>query len=128
MPKATQLILSLKSKRGVLASVAHALAEAGVNITALHAGEASGRGKIGILVNNATKAKRALRAAKYKAREEPAFIVRVRNKPGRLARVAERLAQARINIKSAYATTSGRGGATVVFTVSNPAKARRILR
>ncbi|HEV8643829.1 MAG TPA: ACT domain-containing protein [Methylomirabilota bacterium] len=127
MPKTTQLSLSLRSKPGVLANVARALADAGVNITGLCAGEAAGRGRIGILVNNAGKAKRALRAAKYRASEEPAFVVRLRNKPGRLARVAEKLARARINIRSAYATTTGRGGATIVFTVSNPAKARRLL-
>jgi hypothetical protein len=41
--------------------------------------------------------------------------------------VADKLARGGVNIKSAYATTAGRGGATVIITVSNPAKARRII-
>jgi len=41
--------------------------------------------------------------------------------------VADKLARGGVNIKSAYATTTGRGGATVIITVSNPAKARRII-
>src|SRR5207244_1590324 len=39
MPKTTQLTLTLQSKPGVLAKVARALADAGVNITALSAGD-----------------------------------------------------------------------------------------
>ena len=127
MPRVTQLTVSLKSRPGVLAQLARTLADAGVNIASLSADAASGRGKIRVVVSDAGKAKRALRRAKYRASEEPAFVVRLRNKPGALARVAEKLAKARINIKSAYATTAGRAGATVVFTVGSAKKARKIL-
>ena len=128
MPRATQLTVSLKSKPGVLAQLAKTLADAGVNITTLSADAVSGRGKVRVIVNDAVKAKRALRRARYRASEEPAFVVRLRNKPGALARVANKLAKAKVNIKSAYATTAGRGGATVVFTVGSAKKARKILR
>jgi hypothetical protein len=128
MPKTTQLVLTLQSRPGVLAAVARALADAGVNINGLCAGDAAGRGKLRLLVNNPVKARRALRAAGYRPAEEPAFVVRMRNRPGTLARVTERVAQARINITSAYATTAGSGSAAVVMTVSSPPKARRLLR
>lgn len=89
----------------------------------------SGCGKIRLLVNDAVRARRALRKAKYRATEEPAFALRLRNKPGALARVATtRLAKERINVRSIYATTAGRGSAVVVLTVGgNPSKARRVL-
>jgi hypothetical protein len=128
MPRTTQLTVSLKSRPGVLAQLARTLADAGVNIVTLSAEAVSGRGKIRVIVNDPGKAKRALRRAKYRFSEEPAFVVRLRNKPGALARVAEKVAKGRVNIKSAYATTAGRGSATVVFTVGSVAKARRILR
>ena len=127
MPRATQLTVSLKSKPGVLAQLAKTLADARVNIVSLSADAVSGRGKVRVIVNDAVTAKRALRRAKYRFSEEPAFVVRLRNKPGSLARVAGRLAKARVNIKSAYATTAGRGAA-VVFTVGSVTKARKILR
>jgi hypothetical protein len=127
MPRTTQLVLTLRSRPGVLADIARALADAGVNITALCAGDAAGRGKVRILVNNAGKARRALRAAGYRPVEEPAFVVRMRNRPGALSRIADRVAKARINIRSAYATTAG-GSASVVLTLGSPAKARRVLR
>ncbi len=128
MPRTTQLTLSLVSRPGTLATLTRTLADAGVNITALSAAEVSGRGKIRLLVNDAVRAKRALRKAKYRATEEPAFALRLRNKPGALARVAARLAKERINVRSIYATTAGRGAAVVVLTVGgNPSKARRVL-
>lgn len=127
MPKTTQFVLTLRSQPGVLARVARTLATAGVNITALCAGDAAGRGKIRILTKDAVKARRALRAAGYRPTEEPAFVVRLANKPGTLARTAEKVAKARINIRSAYATTAGRS-AVLVITVGSPARARRILR
>ena len=127
MPKTTQLVLSLRSKPGVLADISKALAAARVNILSLSAAEAAGRGKIRMIVNNPTAAKRTLRKARIRFAEEPAFSKRLANKPGALARVVSRLASARINIKTAYATTAGRGGATVIITVSNPSKARRLI-
>jgi len=128
MPRMTQLTLSLASRPGTLAALARTLAEARVNITALSAAEASGRGKIRLLVNDPVRARRALRKAKYRASEEPAFALRLRNKPGVLARLAARLAKERINVRSIYATTAGRGSAMVVLTVGgNASKARRVL-
>ena len=127
MPRATQLTVSLKSRPGVLAQLAKTLADARVNITSLSADAVSGRGKIRMIVHDAVTAKRALRRAKYRFSEEPAFVVRLRNKPGALARVSNRLAKEKVNIKSAYATTAGRGAA-VVFTVGSVKKARKVLR
>src|SRR5688572_21479562 len=128
MPRTSQLTLSLTSKPGTLAALSRTLADAGVNVIALSAAETSGRGKIRLLVNDPVRAKRALRKGKYRVSEEPAFVLRLRNKPGTLARVAGRLAKERINIRSIYATTVGRGAAAVVLTVGgNPSKARRVL-
>jgi hypothetical protein len=128
MPRTTQLTLRLESRPGTLATLARILADAGVNITALSAPETSGRGKIRLLVNDPVRAKRALRKANYRATEEPVFTLRLRNKPGALARVTARLAKERINVRSIYATTAGRGSAVAVLTVGgNARKARRAL-
>ena len=126
MPRTTQLTLRLQSRPGVLAALTKALADARVNITALSAGEGRGRGTIRLIVNDPARARRALRKGGYRVSEEPAFVVRLRNKPGALARVTGRLGRARINIKTAYATTAGRA-ATVVLVAGNAARARKVL-
>jgi hypothetical protein len=127
MARTTQIVLTLQSRPGVLAKLSRTLADAGVNILALSAAESAGRGKIRLLASNPVKARQALRRAGYRFVEEVAFAVRLRNKPGALARVVEKLARGRVNIRSTYATTAGPGGASVVITVSNAAKARRLI-
>jgi hypothetical protein len=127
MAKTTQLTLTLQSKPGVLAKIARTLANAGVNITAVCAAETAGRGKIRMLVSDPARAKDVLKAAKYRPGEEQALTLTLEDRPGALARVAEKLAQAKINVKCAYATTTGGGNATVVLVVANPEKARALL-
>lgn len=128
MPKTTQLTLTLESKPGVLAKISQALAGAGVNITAICAAETAGRGKIRMVVSDAARAKEALAAAKLRCGEEQALLLTLEDRPGSLARVTQKLAAAKINIKCAYATTGGMGGsATVVLSVSNVDKAAAVL-
>ena len=123
MPKVTQIVLTLQSKPGVLASLCKALAAAGVNIEALCAPEVPGRGKVRLVVDDAAKAEAALKAAKIRAGKEEAIAVALENRPGAMAEATQKLAGAKVNIKCAYATTTGPGQATVVLTVSNAAKA-----
>jgi hypothetical protein len=49
--------------------------------------------------------------------------VPLENRPGAVAEVAQKLAQAKVNIKCAYATTGGAAQAVVVLSVSNLPKA-----
>lgn len=128
MAKVTELTLSLESKPGVLAKICRALADAGVNVTALCAAESAGRGKIRLVVSDAGRAKDALKAAKLRCGEGAALALTLEDRPGALARVAEKLAQGKVNIKCAYATTAGMGGsATVILSVSNVEKAQALL-
>lgn len=123
MPKTTHLTLTLESKPGVLAKVARTLASAGVNITAVSTTDTAGKGKIRLLTSDPARAAEVLKGAKYRVAEEPAVIVRLDNRPGALASTCEKLAQAKINIKHAYATTTEGGQATVVLVVGNADKA-----
>ena len=126
MAKTTQITVTAESKPGVLAKVCEALANAGVNIVAVCAADAAGRGKIRLVVSDPARAKEALVAAKIRCGEEPALLLSMDDRPGALASVASRLAAAKINIKCAYATTGG-GKAQVVVVVANPDKAERAL-
>ncbi len=127
MPKTTQITVTAESKPGVLAKVADALAKAGVNIVALCAAESAGRGKIRLVVSDPARAKEALAAAKIRCGEEPALLLSMDDRPGAIAHVASKLAAAKINIKCAYASTTGGGRAQVVVAVANPDKAERAL-
>jgi hypothetical protein len=129
MAKITQLTVTAHSRPGVLAKVARTLADAGVNITALCASEAAGRGKLRMVVSDLGRARQALAAAKIRSGEEPALLLSVEDRPGTLATLATRLAAAKINIKCAYATTviPGGGPCHVVVAVANADKAEKAL-
>jgi hypothetical protein len=127
MAKTTQITVTAESKPGVLAKVSDALGKAGVNIVAVCAGEAAGRGKIRLVVSDPARAKEALAGAKIRCSEEPALLLSLDDHPGALAGVTSRLAAAKINIKCAYATTGAGGKAQVVLVVPNLDKAERAL-
>lgn len=128
MPKATQLTVPLANKPGSLAKLCSSLGGAGVNITAVLAPESGPRGKVRVLVDNPDKAKEALKAAKIRFSDEEVIAIELDNRPGAVGEVAEKLAQSKINIKYAYATTSaGSAKATAIFAVPNVDKALGVL-
>ncbi len=124
MPVVTQLAVTVENKPGDLARICSVLGDAGVNISAVYAPEAKGRGRVRLLVDNATRAKNALKQAKLRFTEEEVLALSVDNKPGAFAAVADKLARAKINVKYAYATTAeGYARALVVVAVPNVSKA-----
>lgn len=128
MPKVTQLVIALQNKPGALAQVCSTLGKAGVNIVGLLAPEVKGRGKVRLLVDDLNKAKDALNAVKIRSSEEHVLAVNVDNKPAAFVEIAEKLAQSKINIKYAYATTSADyTKATVILAVPDVDKALTIL-
>src|SRR5882672_8413862 len=66
-----------ESERMLTLGIGRALADAKVNILSLSAAEAAGRGKIRMVVNKPTLAKRALRKARVRFIEEVAFAKRL---------------------------------------------------
>jgi hypothetical protein len=126
---ATEFIVKLKDRPGSLAAAAKALADGGVNLWGTAASTSAGKGTIGFVVKDkdATKARRALKKAGLRATERKAIEVRMADKPGALARVAERLSKARVNIASEYVLAPGRGTVTVAFGVKDARKAEKAL-
>jgi hypothetical protein len=128
MQRVTQIAVTLQNKPGALAHLCSILRDAGVNISAGDAAAIAGRGKVRLLVDNQEKAKDALKAAKIRFSEEEAIAVELDNRPGALGEVAGKLAQGKINIKYAYATsTEGSAKTTVILAVPDVAKALGVL-
>jgi hypothetical protein len=128
MPKVTQIVVTLQNKPGTAAQLCSTLRDVGVNISALDAAAIAGRGKVRLLVDNPDKAKDALKAAKIRFSEEEAIAIELDNRPGALGDIAQKLAQAKINIKYAYATSAeGSAKTTVILAVPDVAKALGVL-
>ena len=128
MPKVTQLAVSLQNKPGALAQICSTLGKAGVNVSAMLAPDARGRGKVRLLVDRTAKAKEALNAAKIRFSEEEVIALSLDNRAGALSEIAEKLSQAKINLKYAYATAAeGSAKATAIIAVSDVDKALGVL-
>jgi hypothetical protein len=105
MPKATQMNLELENKTGTLAALCRDLADRGVNLLAISAPETNAKtGPIRLLVTNPELAEYALTKADYTFRAEEVLYLELKNRPGALAKAVERLANADINVRYAYAT------------------------
>src|SRR5207253_10752392 len=71
---------------------------------------------------------KALTAMNVPFTESDVLAVELKNQPGALAHVCERLAEERISIDYAYCSSGGRNGKVFgIFKVSNLEKAQRIL-
>ena len=122
---ATEFLVKLSDRPGQLAALAGALGKGKVQLRAI----AAQKGVVGLLVadKDAAKARRALKAAKFRATERKAIELRLQDKPGSLAKAAARFGKGKVNIASAYVLAPGRGSVGVAFGVKNAGKAKRAL-
>jgi hypothetical protein len=122
MPIATQLNLALENDIGVLARLCRDLAHGGVNLLAISAPEkGQEKGVVRLLVPNRELAAHVLTKAGYAFAADEVLFVELNNRPGALARAAEKLARAGIDVRYAYATASARTRTTAaVIAVAEP--------
>lgn len=129
MSRIKQVSVWVDSTPGQIARVARALAKARVNITAFTAYGTGGESPIRLLVTSPAKAKNVLRNLDLRVTEEEVIRLTLPDKPGTLAMVGERLAQAHINIDYSYATVSkGSKKTDLVLAVSDLAGAGKALK
>jgi hypothetical protein len=81
-----------------------------------------------MLASPAAKAKAALTRGRYNFCTRPVLKVKVPNKPGELERIAARLGKAKINIDYVYGSHGEGAMSTLVLSVSNVARAAKIVK
>jgi hypothetical protein len=129
MGKTKQVSVWVESTPGQIAQIGRALAKAKVNITSFTAYGTGGESPIRLLVTSPAKAKKVLRGLDLRVTEEDVLRLTLPDKPGQLAAVGERLAQAHINIDYTYASVAkGSKKADVVLAVSDLAGAAKALK
>ncbi len=123
-----QLAVFLENKPGTLAQVSSALAARRINILAFSISDAVDHGVLRIVVSNPVQAAHVLGDGGMMVVESDVVALDLPNKPGTLARIADRLSKARVNIEYAYGTTGGtKGKAQLIVKVNNIQRARRVL-
>ena len=123
-----QLAIFLDNRPGMLARVADALAEAKINIYAIATSDTVDHSVIRMVVNDYRRALHVFEAHGTLVVEDDVLMVEGSNRPGEMARIAHKLANARINIEYCYCATppeAKRG--LLILRVSNPSKALKVL-
>ncbi len=107
---AMDLVIEVDNLPGVLASVAAAISDAGVNIAAATCVGIGARAELHILVPHAEAARHAL-AITHQAvvtREREVVVVEVEDRPGELADLARTVSEAGVDIDLVYVATHNR--------------------
>jgi hypothetical protein len=123
-----QLAIFLDNRPGTLASVASALAAVKINIYAIATSDTVDHSVIRLVVSDYRKALHVFEEHGTLVVEDDVLMVEGSNKPGELAQLAHKLADAKINIEYCYSATppEARKG-LLILRVSNPAKALKVL-
>src|SRR5260370_4091297 len=100
-----QLSVFLANKPGTLASVCDELAKAGINIFALTISDTADHSVVRMVVSDPPKALHIFEERGVLTVASKVLAIENNNKPGALAKIATRLAKAKINIESAYLAT-----------------------
>lgn len=124
-----QLALFLANKPGTLAKVCDAMAEADINIYALTISDTADHSVVRIVVSDPRKALMILGDHGVLVIENKVLMIENDNKPGSLARIADKLAAAKINIEYAYLATSPKSKkGLLILRPSDAKKALKVLK
>ena len=103
------LVIDIENSPGALAQVAAAISDAGVNIAAATCMGPGDRAELHILVPHAEAVKHALTISHLAVtREREVVVVNVEDRPGVLADLARKIAQAGVNLDLVYIATQNR--------------------
>ena len=123
----TQLYIQTADKPGELAKVLHLAAKAKINVLGCAGYSRDGQGRIMLLTKKNDKLEALLKKAGYKTRQDPVVIVSGKDAVGRGAKIAERVAKAKINLTGMYAVGAG-GRYLLVLQAENVAKLAAALK
>lgn len=122
-----QISVLTENRSGILAELSLALAARDVNIESIDGEGAEQTGVVTLTVDRYDEALLALQEAGFRAVSEDALIVRLKDEPGALARVAERFKTENMNIKSLRFLSRDDGYALVTLVTEDNERARALV-
>ncbi|MCL5109966.1 MAG: ACT domain-containing protein [Chloroflexi bacterium] len=110
-----QISILIDNRPGRLARVTALLRDAGVNIRAISMADAPDFGIFRLVVDDTTRALKALKEGGFLADVSDVVAVELVDKPGALAAVLALLARGDVNIEYMYASLAEEAGKAVVY-------------
>lgn len=123
-----QLAIFLDNRPGMLARVADELAKAKISIYAITTSDTVDHTVIRMVVSDYRKAMHVFEVHGTLVVEDDVLMIDGSNKPGEIARIAHKLADAKINIEYCYSATPAEAKkGLLIMRVSNAGKALKVL-
>ena len=123
---AKQLTVETENKVGVLAELTGAIADAGVNITAICAYAMENKAIFMLISSDNNKAKGVLAQKGYKVAEDEVVTVMLEDKVGQGKEIGDKIKAAGISLDFLYGTTSGRANAPALMVIGSKENAKVI--
>ncbi len=115
----TRIVVMADNQVGVIADITAILANAGINLESINTDARSGQEAVILTTDNSDHALYVLNQAGYKAVGDEVLVLRLRDEPGALAGVADKLKQAGINIQSMHILNRSAGHAMIALTTGD---------
>jgi hypothetical protein len=122
----TEFTVHLANRPGMLAALTEKLASAGINIEALAAFGAGADAQIRLMVDDASTTRAVLELADITFEEREVLVTTLEPRPGALAAMTRRLADAEVNIDAMYLLRSSADGLEFAIAVDEPQRARSV--
>jgi len=120
-------IVDLTNKPGELAKVTEAIAQQRIDITAFSGSTCGDSGSLALVTNDEEGTRRALSEGQWTFRSVELVEATIANRPGGLAEVARKLADAGVNIEAGFPTVMIGSDVQVAFATDNPSKAKQVV-
>ena len=122
MDQRTRIVVIANNQVGVIADITALLADAGINVESINTEVNNDQGTVILTTDNSDHALYVLNQAGHKAVGDEVLVIQLRDEPGTLARVAESLKQAGVNIQSMHILNRQGGYAMIALTTDDRAR------
>lgn len=128
MPTAKEFTLTMDDRPGTLGKICRSLAERNVNIVAAQSFPSSGKSLTRLVFDDPIKARSVLDSERMTYTQTDVLKINLAHRPGELARAAQKLGDASININYLYCGTEPNTNAPlIIFGVAEVGKAAPLL-
>lgn len=123
-----QITIVASDRPGLTTALTETLAARGINIETMAAKKIEGSAVFTLTVDRYDEALAALRDASFNAVSEDAFVIRLANRPGALARVARQFTDAGISLRSLRIIRRTEKAGLVSISTDDPGRARELVK
>jgi len=122
-----EIMIVTENRAGLLADISEVLGARGINIETIDADELHDTAVVELTVDRYDEALQSLRDAGFHAITEDALLVRLKDEPGTLAKVARKFKDANIDLRSVRFIRRHQGYAYVAIATDRTDEARALI-